>query len=360
MHYTAEERATFVRWHYAHGCIVKQTANHFRISRDTVSRWLAVRRGQRPNYSNATRTAPARKITAKDVRYIKRAAKTQLPEVITHRLNIIRAKEGRAPVCKKTVVRVITGTRQPMKLLGPLKVKVVSPVNMKRRVKYCKSPSAKAIDYKVYVDSKTCRYSTYYQKGNLPSYQYPTKRRRVGTCKEEAIIHVYGAISLGWRSRLVLTQLKTKQQIAHNLGIPVDEVAEPAFGAADAQEALAEIRRQARQHFKRRHIKFVIDLASQHTAVSTLAWMKAQHFPMENTFPPASPDLNPIENVWAMLDQKLLGMPIGKPQQWGQTVQKAWAAIPQSNIDNCIKALPKRARMVTTVGGERLASTHTK
>lgn len=134
MHYTAEERATFVRWHYAHGCIVKQTANHFRISRDTVSRWLAVRRGQRPNYSNATRTAPARKITAKDVRYIKRAAKTQLPEVIAYRLNRIRAKEGRAPVCKKTVVRVITGTRQPMKLLGPLKVKVVSPVNMKRRV----------------------------------------------------------------------------------------------------------------------------------------------------------------------------------------------------------------------------------
>lgn len=113
-------------------------------------------------------------------------------------------------------------------------------------------------------------------------------------------------------------------------------------------------------HFKRRRIKFVMDLASQHTAVSTTAWFHAQHFPLESGFPPASPDLNPIENVWSMLDQELYHMPLGKPQQWGETLQKAWAAIPQSKIDACIKALPERARMVLAVGGERLASTHTE
>jgi hypothetical protein len=275
-----------------------------------VKKWAAVKQGKRANYSNAPK-AGAGKITPDEVRYIKRAAKTQLAHVVTSRLNARRAKQGKGPVCKRTVVRKITSTRQPMKLLGPQKIKVVSPANMQKRVEYARSPAAKVVERRVYVDSKTCRYSTYCKKASLASYQYPSKRRRVSPCKGKAIQHVYGGISLGWKSKLVPTQLKTKQQIAHDRGIAPAEVDEPAFAAGDAQEALGELRDQARQHYKRKPIKFVIDLASQHTAASTTAWVNAQHFPLESAFPPASPDLNPIENVWSMLDQQLYHMPLG-------------------------------------------------
>lgn len=359
MQLSPKQRAAIATHYYANGHNAQKTARAKGVSPSTVKKWAAVKQGKRANYSNAPKVG-AGKITADEVRYIKRAAKSQLPHVVTARLNARRAKEGKGPVCKRTVVRKITSTRQPMKLLAPQKVKVVSPANMKRRVEYARSPAAKVIKGRVYVDSKTCRYSTYWKKASLASYQYPTKRRRVDPCQDEAIQHVYGAISLGWKSKLVPTQLKTKQQIAHDRGIPPAEVDEPAFAAGDAQEALAELRDQARMRFGRKRIKFVIDLASQHTAVSTIAWVKAQHFPLESAFPPASPDLNPIENVWSMLDQQLNHMPLGKPQQWGETLQKAWAAIPQSKIDNCISSLPKRVCMVLDVGGERLASTHTK
>ena len=62
--------------------------------------------------------------------------------------------------------------------------------------------------------------------------------------------------------------------------------------------------------------------------------------------PPASPDLNPIENCWAVLKQRLHKLPThptSLDELW-QAVTKLWDEMPQSILDNPIDDMPRRRR----------------
>ena len=71
--------------------------------------------------------------------------------------------------------------------------------------------------------------------------------------------------------------------------------------------------------------------------------------------PAYSADLNPIENVWALLKDRLgkrpitsLGVGASKKalELFSNAILEEWEAIPQEAIDNCIKLLPRRYKAV--------------
>jgi transposase len=51
----------------------------------------------------------------------------------------------------------------------------------------------------------------------------------------------------------------------------------------------------------RRGLTCVHDNASVHTATTTLDWLRDHFIPLLLDWPPYSPDLNPIENIWYRL-----------------------------------------------------------
>lgn len=63
-------------------------------------------------------------------------------------------------------------------------------------------------------------------------------------------------------------------------------------------------------------------------------------------WPPQSPDLNPIENVWHKL-KSMISEEVGRSQDkvW-QDAQTAWEAISPQIIRNCIDSVPRRLRAV--------------
>lgn len=69
--------------------------------------------------------------------------------------------------------------------------------------------------------------------------------------------------------------------------------------------------------------------------------------------PPASPDLNPIENVWAVLKHDLARLQPRPTRKDDMVVaaNKAWHAIPQAVIDNAILSMPKRLEAVRKAKG---------
>ena len=76
--------------------------------------------------------------------------------------------------------------------------------------------------------------------------------------------------------------------------------------------------------------------------------------------PEYSPDLNPIENVWSLLKNRLNKLPssslgIGASQQSIDTfitaIHQKWQKIPQKDIDNCILSMPKRYQKVIEANG---------
>jgi hypothetical protein len=93
----------------------------------------------------------------------------------------------------------------------------------------------------------------------------------------------------------------------------------------------------ARPHIARVSLEYL-----EHANVNLLPW------------PPRSPDLSPIEHVWDMIGQRLKNL-ARRPQtiqQLRHEIQVIWDALPQEEIDNLIRSMPRRvAECVNLQGG---------
>lgn len=65
-------------------------------------------------------------------------------------------------------------------------------------------------------------------------------------------------------------------------------------------------------------------------------------------WPPQSPDLNPIENIWAHLKKQLRKRPI-QPTNHNElyaAIVEEWEAIPRKILTNMVQSMPKRIEKV--------------
>lgn len=61
-------------------------------------------------------------------------------------------------------------------------------------------------------------------------------------------------------------------------------------------------------------------------------------------WPPNSPDLSPIENVWAWVDAEVAGMGCKTFEEFCRAVDKTFASVPESMLKNLFDSIPKRLR----------------
>ena len=78
------------------------------------------------------------------------------------------------------------------------------------------------------------------------------------------------------------------------------------------------------------------------------------------SIPPRSPDLNPIENLFNLVDKKLQENAIAENivketyDEFAERVKRTMLAFPVETIDSIIDTMPKRIRMLVEKKGERL------
>ena len=70
-------------------------------------------------------------------------------------------------------------------------------------------------------------------------------------------------------------------------------------------------------------------------------------------WPPNSPDLNPIENVWSYVQRKVHARCCSTFEQFKQAVLEELASVPQQQISNLYTSMPKRITAVISQGGDR-------
>jgi hypothetical protein len=104
---------------------------------------------------------------------------------------------------------------------------------------------------------------------------------------------------------------------------------------------------------------FQQDNAPIHTARRSRQWMDDHGIATIN-WPPYSPDLNPIENVWRILKARLrrhypdLHLIMHNQADWERfrgILNEAWEAIPQSQIRGLFDSMERRLRAVIRARG---------
>ena len=109
------------------------------------------------------------------------------------------------------------------------------------------------------------------------------------------------------------------------------------------------------QQLKRKEVTFMQDNASCHTSKDTKEFFKKQKFePM--LWPPSSPDLNPIENIWSVMKQGLWKRrsEIKNAEDTWRVAQQLWYQISEDLIRKIYKSLPKRCDRVIDFQGQRI------
>lgn len=100
-------------------------------------------------------------------------------------------------------------------------------------------------------------------------------------------------------------------------------------------------------------VVFQHDNAPGHCAKSVKNWLQTQPF-QTMEWPAQSPDINPIENVWAYLKMKLQNKYSAPPTTitdlW-QRVQEQWYSITPEYCENVVLSMPKRIQTITKVKG---------
>lgn len=97
------------------------------------------------------------------------------------------------------------------------------------------------------------------------------------------------------------------------------------------------------------------DNAPIHTAHVTRDWLDA-HFAWHPNWPPYSPDLNPMENMWAIIARQVY--PEGKQYEGvdalKQAITAAWAEVTEAIRHNLIDSMPDRMVAVIARDGKAI------
>ena len=107
----------------------------------------------------------------------------------------------------------------------------------------------------------------------------------------------------------------------------------------------------------RHKLKFMQDNAPCHTAKKTKQWLqelKNVHGVDTIDWPPTSPDLNPIENIWEIVDQRLKNYQITTKQQLEAATTEIWRQIDIGTCQKLVESMPKRIKAVLKAKGANI------
>jgi len=99
---------------------------------------------------------------------------------------------------------------------------------------------------------------------------------------------------------------------------------------------------------------FQFDNDPKHTSIKALSFLFEKNIKCISWWPPNSPDLNPIENLWKYVKDKLKKEKFTTTEDFKNKIKDIWINIPYKIIYNLINSMPNRIDQVIKNNGDNI------
>jgi transposase len=251
-------------------------------------------------------------------------------------------------VSVKTVLRAV---RQDMHCTTLEQKPILSASSRAKRRAFCQEQHD--TNRLIAIDSSYFTLGTY-QRGRR-YWAVNGTRPTAGRPNRAQQLHVYGGITAHGTTKLVFVTGTTghrryKYQSGKRQG---QEMA--GVGAEEFQDVMrTQLVPQAQQLFAAAGVSshvWLMDNAPAHAAKSTQQFLRSSGIETCKNWPPNSPDLNPIENVWAAMKRQVYSKHHNTLAELRAAVQQAWAGLPVSTLKTLMTSIDHRKAKCLQRGG---------
>jgi transposase len=95
------------------------------------------------------------------------------------------------------------------------------------------------------------------------------------------------------------------------------------------------------------------DNATCHTSLKTKSWLKENEVAIMS-WPACSPDLNPIENIWGLMKNKLERTENLNTSNWISQIQEIWDNLSHDLLRNLVNSMTRRLNLVIEANGDKI------
>lgn len=173
---------------------------------------------------------------------------------------------------------------------------------------------------------------------------------RDGSSIAQDTVYIWAAIGIGFR---VLRVIRVRKQgEAAKAKARGDCPRDKSFNAqAYVRTCLSGDLVRHMQANARKRLIFQADGYRVHYAQSVRTYLAGKKCPITHNWPPRSPDLNPIENLWAYMQPRVSESVPQNADELEAAIRRVFNDIPQSVIDNHVKSFRGKVERALKKGG---------